>query len=353
VQHPRDVCYRRVDAEGAGFDNLPTGIRMKRRSFITLLGGAAAWPLAARAQQTPRIPKVGFLGLKPASSFASRIQALWMGLHQLGYVEGKNLIIEYQWADTVDQLPALAALLVTMNVDLIFAPVSTFVEPARQATQTIPILFASHADPIGLGDVQSLAHPGGNITGFSMLLTELAAKELEILHEAIPAANHIAVLWNPTTPSHGRALQSVSAAAAALGVEAFPVPTRQVNDFDAAVAAIVDARINSFLALASPITYPDVGMHLIQLALRHRLAGMFGFKENAEAGGLMSYSADVLDLYRRSAVYVDKILKGAKPADLPVEQPTKFELVLNLKTAKAIGVQISSEILVRADQVIE
>jgi putative tryptophan/tyrosine transport system substrate-binding protein len=151
-----------------------------RRDFIALVGGAAAaWPLAARAQKEPKIARIGFLGLHPASSFADRINALWGGLHQLGYVEGKNLIFEYQWADTVDQLPQLASLLVSMNVDLIFAPVSTFVEPARQATKTIPIVFASHADPIGLGHVQSLAHPGGNITGLSMVLTELASKELE------------------------------------------------------------------------------------------------------------------------------------------------------------------------------
>lgn len=329
-------------------------IHIRRREFIVTLGSAASLPLAARAQHTPKaVPRVGFLGLKPASSFASRIEALWTGLHQLGYVEGKNLIIEYEWANTVDQLPALAAHLVAMNVDLIFAPTSTFVEPARKATQTIPILFASHADPVGLGDVQSLAHPGGNVTGFSMLLTELAAKELEILHEAIPAAKKIAVLWNPTTPSHARALQSVSDAAAALDVEIFPVPTRQVSDFDSAVSAISEAKISCFLVLASPITYPGVADRLLQLALQHRLAGMFGFKENTEAGGLMSYSADILDLYRRSAVYIDKILKGAKPADLPVEQASKYELVLNLRTAKAIGLRIPPELLARADEVIE
>jgi putative ABC transport system substrate-binding protein len=304
---------------------------MRRREFIAMLGGSAVWwPMRAGAHTNKTVPKVGFLGLKPASSFA-----------------------EYQWADTVDQLPALAARLVSMNVDLIFAPVSVFVEPARQATKSIPIVFASHADPVGLGHVQSLAHPGSNITGLSMLLTEMAAKELEILHETIPGAKQIAVLWNPTTPSHTRALQSTTAAAVALGIEAFPIPTRQVSDFDAAVAAIVDAGMNCFLVLASPITYPDVGMHLIRLALRRRLAGMFGFKEDAEAGGLMSYSADILDLYRRSAVYIDKILKGAKPSDLPVEQASVYELVINLKTANALGITIPPSIMVRADEVIE
>ena len=284
---------------------------------------------------------------------ANRIEALWAGLHQLGYVEGKNLVIEYQWADTVDQLPELAALMVRTKVDLIFAPVSTFVEPARQATKTIPIVFASHADPVGLGHVQSLAHPGGNITGFSMLLTEMAAKELEILHEALPGAARIGVLWNPTTPSHELALQSVHAAAESLQVEFYPVPTRQVDDFDAALAALIAEKVNCFVALASPVTYLDSGMRLAQLALQRGLAGMFGFKENVEAGGFMSYSADILDLYRRSAVYIDKILKGAKPADLPVEQASKYELLINLKTARALGIEIPAILLARADEVIE
>jgi putative tryptophan/tyrosine transport system substrate-binding protein len=328
--------------------------KLKRREFITLLGGAAAaWPLPARGQKEPKIPRIGFLGLRPASSFTDRINALWGGLHQLGYVEGKNLIIEYQWADTVDQLPQLAALLVGMHVDLIFAPVSTFVEPARQATKTIPIVFASHADPIGVGHVQSLAHPGGNITGLSMVLTELASKELEILHEAIPSATRIGVFWNPTTPSHAPAMQAVAAAAEALKVGVYPVPTRHVDEFDGAVASLVSEKVNCFLALASPITYADAGMRLTELALQHRLAGMFGFKENTQAGGLMSYSADVLDLYRRSAVYIDKILRGAKPADLPVEQASKYQLVINLKTAKALGLEVPPTLLARADEVIE
>jgi putative ABC transport system substrate-binding protein len=327
---------------------------MRRRDFITAIAtSAAAWPIMTRGQEKPKISRIGFLGLHPASSFASRIEALWSGLHQLGYVEGENLIIEYQWADTVDQIPQLAALLVRMNVDLIFAPVSTFVEPARQATKTIPIVFASHADPVGLGHVQSLAHPGGNITGLSMVLTEVAAKELEILHDAIPSATRIGVLWNPTTPSHEPAMQAVAAAAETLKLGLYPVPTRHVDDFDAAASSLVSEKINCFLALASPVTYPDAGTHLIQLALQHQLAGMFGFKENAQAGGLMSYSADILDLYRRSAVYIDKILKGANPADLPVEQASKYELVINLKTAKAIGLTIPPTLLARADGVIE
>ena len=325
-----------------------------RRELIVALGGVAAiWPRGLQAQQSSKIAKIGFLGLNPASSFTTRIEALWTGLHQLGYVEGKNLLIEYQWADTVDQLPELAAQLVRMKVDLIFAPVSTFVEPARQATKTIPIVFASHADPIGVGHVQSLAHPGGNVTGLSMLHTELAAKELEILHEAIPQSTRVGILWNPTTPSHRPAMQSVQDAAASLGVRLYPAPTGRVEDFESAFASILAANADSLLVLASPMSYSDRGMLLAQLALKYRLPGMFGFKENAEAGGLMSYSADILDLYRRSAVYIDKIIKGASPADLPVEQASKFELVINLKTAKALGLNIPAAMIGRADEVIE
>lgn len=326
---------------------------MKRREFITLVGSAAILPLAAWAQQPSKLAKIGFLGLNPASSFMTRIEALWKGLHQLGYVEGKNLLIEYQWADAVDQLPECAAQLVRMKVDLIFAPVSTFVEPARQATKTIPIVFASHADPIGVGHVQSLAHPGGNATGLSMLSTELAAKALEILHEAIPQSKRIGILWNPTTPSHGPAMQSVQDAAASLGVRLYPAPTRRVEDFENAFASILGADADGVLVLASPMSYSDRGMLLAQLALKYRLPAMFGFKENAEAGGLMSYSADILDLYRRSAVYIDKILKGANPADLPVEQASKYELVINLKTAKTLNLEIPAGLLARADRFIE
>jgi putative tryptophan/tyrosine transport system substrate-binding protein len=325
-----------------------------RRKLIVALGGVAVtWPLGLQAQQPSKIAKIGFLGLNPASSFTTRIEALWKGLHQLGYVEGKNLLVEYQWADTVDQLPELAAQLVRMKVNLIFAPASTFVEPARQVTKTIPIVFASHADPVGVGHVQSLAHPGGNLTGLSMLNTELAAKELEILHEAIPQSTRIGILWNPTTPSHGPAMQSLQDAALSLVVRLYPAPTQRVEDFESAFASILGANADSLLVLASPMSYSDRGMLLAQLALKNRLPAMFGFNENAEAGGLMSYSADILDLYRRSAVYIDKILKGASPADLPVEQASKYELVINLKTAKALDLELPAGLLARADKIIE
>jgi putative tryptophan/tyrosine transport system substrate-binding protein len=326
---------------------------MKRREFITLLGSAMAWPLAARAQQSARVARIGFLGLAPASAFATRVDALRVGLRDLGYSEGKNIVIEFRWAQTVDDLPDLAAELVRMSVDIIFAPVSTFVAPARLATSTIPIVFASHADPVGLGHVASLARPGGNITGLSMLLTELAAKELEILKEAVPQGFRFGVVWNPTTPSHIPALRSVESAGKTLGIELYEVPMPTIEDSARAFVSMTRAQVAGFLVLASPTAYSERGARLAELALKHRLPSMFGFEENAKAGGLMSYSADILDLYRRSAAYIDKILKGVNPSELPVEQASKYKLVINLNTAKALGLEIPPTLLARADEVIE
>jgi putative tryptophan/tyrosine transport system substrate-binding protein len=326
---------------------------MRRREFITLLGGVAATrPLAARAQQ-PAVPVIGFLGSQPASAFAPRIEALRKGLSELGYVEGKNLLIDFEWADSDDQLPRLARRLVERKVDLIFAPSSTWVEPARQATKTIPIVFANHADPVGIGHIESLAHPGGNITGLSMVLTEIVAKQLEILHKATPQATRIGVFWNPMTPTHEFALKAVRAAPELLGVRLYEVPTRRAEDYEDAIASVIRENVNSLLVIASPINYGGNASRLIQLTLKHKLPTMFGYKEHVEAGGLMCYAPDVLDLYRRSAGYIDKILKGTKPADLPVEQASKFEMTINLKTAKAIGLTIPPMLLVRADEVIE
>jgi putative ABC transport system substrate-binding protein len=323
---------------------------MNRRAFIAALGGAAVWPLVARAQQT--MPVIGFLGLGPPSASANRVEALRAGLRDLGYVEGKNIIIEFRWAESVGQLPELAAELVQMKVSVIFASSSTHVEPARQATKMIPIVFATHADPVGIGHVTSLARPGGNITGLSVLLPETAAKELEILKEAVPQTTRISVFWNPTTPSHSLALPAVEAAGEKLGVALLTAPLRSVEDFDRAFATMERERADAFLAVASPL-FISQRASLAELALKHRLPGMFGSKENVEAGGLMSYAPDLEDLTRRAAIYIDKILKGANPRDLPVEQPTKFELVVNLKTAKALGLTIPESFLLRADEVIE
>jgi putative tryptophan/tyrosine transport system substrate-binding protein len=320
-----------------------------RRKFLATVGAAAAWPLAARGQQAERMPRVGFLGL--AGEFGGA-EALRAGLRDLGHVEGGNIAIEWRWAQKVDQLPELAADLVRIKVNVIFAPSSTFVEAARQVTTTIPIVFAVHADPVGIGHVASLPRPGGNITGLTMLLTDLAAKELEILKEAVPQATRIGVLWNPTTPSHPPALKAVEAGAEKLGVRLLMVPAEATEDFAGAFSTMTRERVNAFLVIASPITVAQRTL-LAELAVKHRLPGMFGVKDNVQAGGLMSYAADLNDLYRRAAVYIDKILKGAKPADLPVEQASKYELVVNLRTAKAIGLAIPESFLLRADEVIE
>jgi putative tryptophan/tyrosine transport system substrate-binding protein len=323
---------------------------MKRRQFITLLGGAAASsPFAAQAQHRAKLPRVGFLGL--ASEFIVG-EGLRSGLRDLGYIEDTNIVVEWRWAQSVEELPALAAELARMHVDVIFAPSSTYVEAARQATTTIPIVFAVHADPVGLGHVVSLSRPGGNVTGTSMLLTELAAKGLAMLSEALPHARRIGVLWNPTTPSHPRALQAVEAAGEKLGLSLRKVSARSLDEFDGAFATMTQEAIGGFLAMASPPVVSQ-GAPLAALALKYRLPGMFPFKANVMAGGLMSYGANPDELYHRAAVYVDKILKGARPADLPVEQASKYELVINLKTAKALGIDLPPTLLARADEVIE
>jgi putative ABC transport system substrate-binding protein len=280
------------------------------------------------------------------------VEVLRAGLRDLGWVEGKNIVIEFRWADTVQQLPELAADLVRMNVDVIFASSSTMVEPARQATKTIPIVFSNHADPLGSGHVASLPRPGGNITGLSELTTELNAKALEILKEAVPHASHVGLLWNPTTPSQVPGLQSAKAAGEKLGLAVDLVSAATAEEFDAAFASMAREGVGGLFVLPSPLTLIQ-RTHLAELALEHRLPTMFGVRENVEAGGLMSYGADRNDLVRRAALYIDKILKGAKPSELPVEQPTKFQLVINLKTAKAIGLDIAPAMLARADEVIE
>jgi putative ABC transport system substrate-binding protein len=328
---------------------------VNRREFITLIGGAAAWPLVAhgaRAQQKPRIARIGILGLLPVSGSASRFEAFRAGLRDLGYVEGDNLVIEFRWAERPDDLLKLATELVEMNVDVIFAPSSIQVKPARQATKTIPIVFATHADPVGLGHVASLARPGANITGLSMMQTELAAKQLEISKEVIPHATRIGVLWDPATPSHALALEALEAAGKKLGVKLQMVPASTVQEFDPAFTTMTKGHVDCFLAVPAAIAY-SYRTSLSDLALKYRLAGVFQQKEHVEAGSFVSYGADTLDLYRRAAFYVDRILKGAKPADLPVEQPTKFELAINLKTARALGLEIPPTLLARADEVIE
>ncbi len=306
-------------------------------------------PLPAVGQTPAKIPRLGVLALAPP---LPSYEALRQGLRELGWIEGQNIIVEYRFSEEVDRLPDLAAELVRLKVDVIFASSSMQVEAARRATKTIPIVFAVHADPVGIGHVASLARPGGNITGLSALLTELAAKELELLKSALPHVTRFGVLWNPTSPSHPPALKSVEAAAEKLRVQVYMVPARTVDEFDGAFAMMTRERVGAVLVVASPLTYLQRA-RLAELALKHRLPGISMFRENAEGGALMSYGPDLIDMHRRAATYVDKILKGAKPADLPVEQASKYELVINLKTAKTLGVTFPQTILFRADKLIE
>jgi putative tryptophan/tyrosine transport system substrate-binding protein len=326
---------------------------MRRRELITFGAAAAvASPLVASAQQPANLPRIGYLRFGSAAASANRVAALRAGLRDLGYLEGKNIVIEFRWAERFEQLAEFAGELAAMKVDVILAVSSTEVEAVRQATKTIPIVFINHADPVSLGHVQSLPRPGGNITGLSMLLTELVAKELEILHEAVPGARRIGVLFSPNAPAHRPTLHALEIAGQKLGISLYTAPVATVDDFAGAFSTIAREGVGAFLVVASPLTLSGRRL-LAKLALKHRLPGIFGIRENVEAGGLMSYGADLNDLSRRAAIYIDKLLKGAQPADLPVEQASKFELVINLKTAEALGLTIPPSILARADEVVE
>jgi putative ABC transport system substrate-binding protein len=327
-----------------------------KRSTVLLIStivlGVFEMPLAADAQQAGKVYRVGFLWDSPAV-FPDAIEAFRQGLRDLGYVEGRTIAIEYRWAEgKPERMRELAEELVRLKVDVIVAPSSIYTEAARRATSTIPIIFMSHADPIGSGHVASLARPGANVTGLSIMMTETNVKGLELLKEAVPGLARVAVLWDPATPSHGPGLKAIEAAGPVLGVRIQPVAVRSATEFDSAFSAIVRQRAGGVLVLSTPIFIAGA-KRLAELALKHKLPSMFGPKHHVEAGGLMSYSPSRADLYRRGAVYVDKILKGAKPADLPVEQPMRFELVLNMKTAKALGITFPPTIMVRAEQVIQ
>jgi putative ABC transport system substrate-binding protein len=324
---------------------------MRRREFIAALGSAAAWPVVARTEPS-KIARIGFLNLAPASAWAEEVAAFQTGLRELGYVEGKNVVIEFRWAETVKQLPELANELVGMNLDIIVAPASTEVDPVLHATKTIPIVFCQHADPVGLGHVASLAHPGGNVTGVSMVLTEMAAKTLQILKDAVPHAERIAIVWNPTTPSHITVLKEVEVVGKRLGVQLLTIPTETRADFDGAFSTMEQQRVDGFVVVGSPLTNMQ-RTPLADLELKYHLPGIFQNKENTRAGGLMSYGANFNYMYRHAAIYVDKILRGEKAAELPVEQASRYEFVINLKTARALGLDVPPALLARADEVIE
>ena len=328
------------------------GAVVRRRDFITFLGGAlAGWPRVAQAQRTTT-PVVGFLGFGTASASANRVEALREGLRELGYVEGKNITIEFRWAETADELRERAAELVRMKVDVIFATSSTEVGAAKEVTKTIPVVFATHADPVGTGHVTSLPRPGGNITGMSVMQSDLTAKALAILKEAVPQAMRFGVFWNSTVPSGRPTLQAAEAAGAKLGIQIHSVPVRASKDFDGAFATMARERVGGVFVAASTLTRVE-RTPLAQLAIKYRLPSMFGTRENVEAGGLMSYAPDQADLTRRAATYIDKILKGDKPAVLPVEQASKYRLAINLSTAKQLGLHLPPTLLALADDLID
>jgi putative tryptophan/tyrosine transport system substrate-binding protein len=327
---------------------------MKRRDFITLLGSAAAgWPLAARAQQ-PAMPVIGYLGRESPAVFASRIRAFRQGLGETGYAEGRNVAIEFRWAEGQhNRLAALAADLVGRQVAVIVAPGGA---PgplaAKSATTTIPIVFEMGADPIAIGLVGNLNRPGGNITGVSSLNVEVTPKRLEILHELAPTAAEVAVLVNPTSPTADSQLRNLQAAARALGLQLHVLHASTERDFDAVFPTLLQLRAGG-LVVASDGFFATHGEQLAALTIRHAVAAIHQSRDFTIAGGLMSYGGSFAESHRQAGVYTGRILKGDKPADLPVQQVTKVELFINLKTAKTLGVTFPLSLLGRADQVIE
>jgi putative ABC transport system substrate-binding protein len=315
---------------------------------LMLLGGTAA----AEAQSEGKVHRIGFLWDSPAV-FPESIEAFRQGLRELGYVEGRNLTIEYRWAEgKPERMRELAEELVRLNVDVIVAPSSIYTGAAKRATSTIPIVFMSHADPLRSGHVASLARPGGNATGLTIMMTETNVKGLELFKQALPRLARVAVVWDPATPSHGPGLKAVEAAGPSLGLRILSVPVRSASEYESAFSTMVREHADGVLVLATPLFIAGA-RPLAELALRHRLPSLFGPKHNVEAGGLMCYSPRREDLYHRGAVFVDKILRGARPADLPVEQATRFDLIINMRTAKALGVAIAPSVLTRADELLE
>jgi putative ABC transport system substrate-binding protein len=325
---------------------------MDRRAFLAGTGAVLlAAPLAAEAQQARKVPHVGVLqaGAPPEPL----VEAFREGLRDLGYVEGRDIVLDYRWAEgKLDRLPELAAELVGLRVDVITTLSTPAAIAARHATTTIPIVFTGVGDPVGTGVVSSLAHPGGNVTGLSILATELSGKRLEILREMVPKVSRVAMLWNDTNPSMVLRVREAEAAASTLGVTLLSLGVHDLIAFDAAFAAIVNGRAGALLTLVDPFTRQH-RRRIVDFAAQRHLPAMYEAREFVEAGGLMCYGPSLLVIQRRSAAYVDKILKGAKPADLPVELPTRFELVINLKTAKALGLTIPPSVLARADEIIQ
>jgi putative ABC transport system substrate-binding protein len=327
--------------------------RLKRREFISLIGGAAAaWPLYARAQQ-PAMPVVGFLGTQSADKIADYLRAFRQGLSQIGYIEGRNLAIEYQSADGQnDRFPTMAANFVRLQVSAIVPWGLPSTLAAKAATTTIPIVFLGGFDPVALGVVASLNRPGGNVTGVTELGIELGRKRLELLHELVPAATAVALLVNPTNPIAEITTTTIQAAARTLGLQLHVVHAGAERDIVSAFATLVELGAGG-VVIGGDVLFNSESEQIAKLAIRHRVPAIYQFRSFAAVGGLLSYGGDVIDQFRQVGIYTGRILKGEKPADLPVQQSMKFELFINLKTAKTLGIEVPPSLLVRADEVIE
>jgi putative tryptophan/tyrosine transport system substrate-binding protein len=322
--------------------------------IVALILSLLAAPLAIMAQQPPQVHRIGLLRTGSALSDRPSLESFRQGLRDLGYIEGQNLVIEERYAEGSDEhLRNLAADLVQLQVEVIVAGGSAAIRAVQHATHTIPIVMASSADPVARGFVASLAHPGGNITGVSWLGTELGGKQLEVLKEAVPQVSRVAVLANPASPGYGPGRHNLTVAAQALGLHLHVVELHRPDELDHAFPALSREGAEALLVLADALLLDGLRGRIVALAATHRLPAMYPWKMFVEAGGLMSYGPSLPDLRRRAAYYVDRILKGARPADLPVEQPTKFELVINLKTAKALGFTIPPTLRFQADEMIQ
>jgi putative tryptophan/tyrosine transport system substrate-binding protein len=326
---------------------------VKRREFITLVAGATAWPLAARAQQ-PAMPVIGFLCSGSPNAFAHFVAAFRQGLSETGYIEHRNVGIEYLWAEgRFDRLPALANELVGRQVAVIVATGGNAPAlAAKAATKSIPIVFTGGGDPVALGLVASLSRPGGNATGVSTISVSMEAKRLEVLRELLPTATMIACLRNPKSANADTQLRDIQEAARSVGQQIFVVDASTDREIDSAFASIIQQKAGALLVMGDP-SFTNSRDQLVGLAAKHAVPTIYSFREFVSAGGLISYGASVADVYRQAGVYTGKILNGAKPADLPVMLPTKFDLVINLKTAKALGLTVPLTLQVRADEVIE
>jgi putative ABC transport system substrate-binding protein len=330
---------------------------MKRRDFITLLGSAAAWPLAARAQQqSVRMRRIGVLTNLPSDDAEAQLRnaAFLQGLQELGWMVGRNLRIDFRWGTGADtsRLREYAAELVALAPEVILAVGVTAVVQLQQATRTVPMVFVQVSDPVGAGFVANLARPGGNITGFTLFEYGISAKWLELLKEITPGVTRAAVLRDPGNPSGTGQFGAIQTAAGSFRVDLSPVDMRDPGDIEAAIAAFARASNGGMIVLPGSLTITHRAQ-IIALAARHGVPAVYPFRYYAAAGGLISYGPDAVDQYRRAAGYIDRILKGEKPAELPVQAPTKYELVINLKTAKTLGLEIPSSVLARADEVIE